>query len=323
MMRNTVRLLLKNVPTPMAGLALGIASLGWCLENALALSGAGQLAGAVIAALLLLALTGKFLLHPTLLSEDLRHAVVGSVVPTYAMGWMVVSKALSAYCPVAGQILWLAAVAVHLVCLVVFIWHRSQAFRLHHMVPSWFVPPVGIIVAAVASPGGPFNPMANLLLDIGMMCYTVMLPVMLYRLIFCDEIADAAKPTIAIMAAPASLSLAGYLTVVEHPSLLICAVLLGIALLMTAITYVAFIRLLRLPFSPGFAAFTFPMAIGATALYKLAHYLGEWPLAQGYARQLHRLATIEVTIATVIIGYVIVRYLMNYLVQVKPPLLQQ
>jgi tellurite resistance protein TehA-like permease len=36
-------------------------------------------------------------------------------------------------------------------------------------------------------------------------------------------------------------------------------VLLGIAVLMTGIIYLAFIKLLRLPFSPGYAAFTFPL----------------------------------------------------------------
>ncbi|MCW1889915.1 hypothetical protein OK016_13235 [Vibrio chagasii] len=32
----------------------------------------------------------------------------------------------------------------------------------------------------------------------------------------------------------------------------------------------AFFKLLRLPFSPGYAAFTFPIVIGATALFKIA-----------------------------------------------------
>jgi len=82
-----------------------------------------------------------------------------------------------------------------------------------------------------------------------MACYGLMLPLMLYRLIFSHEVPDAAKPTIAILAAPASLSLAGYLTVSQDPSLLLVAVLLGIAVLMTGIIYLAFIKLLRLPFS--------------------------------------------------------------------------
>lgn len=253
------------------------------------------------------------MLHPRLLWQDLAHPVVGSVVPTYAMATMVVSKAVGLLAPTLGQGLWLFAVVLHLLFLATFIWHRAKAFELHHMVPSWFVPPVGIIVADVAYPGGPFAGLANGLLWFGMICYGLMLPLMLYRLIFSHEVPDAAKPTIAILAAPASLSLAGYLTVSQDPSLLLVATLLGIALLMTGIIYLAFVKLLRLPFSPGFAAFTFPLVIGATALFKVAHLLAQWPEAAHYAAQITRLAYVELGVATLIVGYVALRYLMFFL----------
>lgn len=146
-----------------------------------------------------------------------------------------------------------------------------------------------------------------------MLSYLIMLPLMVYRLIFRGEVPDSAKPTIAIMAAPASLSLAGYLTVVKEPSLLICSVLLGIALLMTLVIYFAFFHLMRLPFSPGYSAFTFPMAIGATALYKMANLVSQYPQASEYASQLHILALGQAVIATAIIGYVSIRFIHNYL----------
>ncbi|WP_219604777.1 TDT family transporter [Aeromonas caviae] len=311
---------LAAAPTPMAGLALGIASLGWCWENAGQFDGRLQLLGAAIAAVLLLVLTFKFLIHPRLLWQDLAHPVVGSVVPTYAMGTMVVSKAVGLLAPTLGQGLWLFAVIIHLVFLATFVWHRARAFEIHHMVPSWFVPPVGIIVADVAYPGGPFASLATGLLWFGMACYGLMLPLMLYRLIFSHEVPDAAKPTIAILAAPASLSLAGYLTVSQDPSLLLVAVLLGIAVLMTGIIYLAFIKLLRLPFSPGYAAFTFPLVIGATALFKVSHLLSQWPQAARYAKQLHQLAYLELGVATLVVGYVALRYLMFFLPAVQDDL---
>ena len=304
---------LAAAPTPLAGLALGIASLGWCWENAGQFDGRLQLLGAAIAAVLLLVLTIKFLLHPRLLWQDLAHPVVGSVVPTYAMGTMVVSKAVGLLAPTLGQGLWLFAVIIHLVFLATFVWHRAKAFEIHHMVPSWFVPPVGIIVADVAYPGGPFAALANGLLWFGMACYGLMLPLMLYRLIFSHEVPDAAKPTIAILAAPASLSLAGYLTVSQDPSLLLVAVLLGIAVLMTGIIYLAFIKLLRLPFSPGYAAFTFPLVIGATAVLKVGQLLSQWPEAVDYVAQINQLAYLELGAATLIVGYVVLRYLMFFL----------
>ncbi|QPR28009.1 TDT family transporter [Edwardsiella hoshinae] len=302
----------RSMPTPAAGLALGIASIGWCLENALPLHGVGQNIGALIAGAILLALTVRFIFHPDTLMQDIKHPVVGSIVPTFAMATMVVSVAVGHYLPRVGMALWLAAVVVHLIALALFFFHRAREPRMHHMVPSWFVPPVGIIVADVCCPGAPFVGFAQFLLVIGMVSYLIMLPLMIYRFMFCNEVPDAAKPTIAIMAAPASLSLAGYLTVVQQPSLLLCAILLGIALLMTVVIYCSFFRLLQLPFSPGYAAFTFPMAIGATALYKMSHLVAQYPGAEDYAAQLHLMATVEVAIATVIIAYVALRYAHNY-----------
>lgn len=303
----------RGLPTPVAGLALGIASLGMCLESALPLNGAGQYIGAIIASLLLLLLILRFVLHFDTLLQDLKHPVLGSIVPTFAMALMVVSKSVGDFSPIAGQNLWLIAVILHLIALAMFIFHRLQDPHLHHMVPGWFVPPIGIIVADVMCPNEAFVDFALVLLAIGMVSYLVMLPMMLYRFMFRGEVPDAAKPTIAILAAPASLSLAGYLTVVEEPSLLLCAILLGIALLMTLVIYCAFFRLLRLPFSPGYAAFTFPMAIGATALYKLAHLVNSYEGGSEYANQLYWLANAETVIATLVISYVSIRFVHHYL----------
>ncbi|MCG7586633.1 TDT family transporter [Photobacterium sp. OFAV2-7] len=301
-----------GAPTPMAGLALGIGSLGWCWENAADLDGSGQVAGAAIASILLLVLIAKFVLHPKLLWQDLTHHVVGSVVPTFAMALMVVSKAVGMYAPYLAQALWLFAVILHLIFLVLFVYHRAVEFKLHHMVPSWFVPPIGIIVADVAFPGGALRPLAEGLLVFGMGVYAVMLPIMVYRLIFSHEIPDAAKPTIAIMAAPASLSLTGYLTVEQNPSPVIIALLAGIAVLMTFVIYVAFFRLLRLDFSPGYAAFTFPMVIGATALFKTAAWMAANGVAAEYVNQVSLLATVELYVSTAVVSYVALRYLAYY-----------
>jgi exfoliative toxin A/B len=126
----------------------------------------------------------------------------------------------------AWTLLWLFGLGVHVVFLSLFARHRMARFELTHMVPSWFVPPVGVIVAAVSYRGpheGPLFLLAVASLYFGMITYAVMLPVMLYRFIFAENIAVSAMPTLAILAAPASLSLAGYLSLVGDPSTGICA----------------------------------------------------------------------------------------------------
>ena len=303
------KLRLLMAPTPMAGLALGIASLGWSWESLANLHGVGQWLSAAIASVLLLVLTFKFLVHSHTLKQDLAHPVVGSVVPTFAMATMVVSNSLGQFSAIAGDALWLLGLVLHIVFLVSFLYHRAKDFELHHMVPSWFVPPVGIIVADVSFSGNPHLAfLAHLALVFGMFAYAIMLPMMIYRLMFPHEIPDAAKPTLAILAAPASLSLAGYLTVTADPSPVIIALLFGIAVLMTAIIYLAFFKLLQLPFSPGYAAFTFPMVIGATALFKMVTWMESIGMADEYVQQVRLLAGVELTIATVVVAYVAFRY---------------
>ncbi|MFA0569641.1 TDT family transporter [Vibrio gallaecicus] len=310
---------LTGAPTPMAGLALAIASLGWCWDGVLIsqgvmhTSGVVQWVSAAIAAILLLILAVKFLIHGHLLREDLAHPVVGSVVPTFAMGCMIVSASLGPISQFLQEAVWLASVALHVIFLASFLYHRAKQFEIHHMVPSWFVPPIGIIVADVSFSGNPtLEPVANTVLIFGLIVYAVMLPLMIYRLMFRNEIPDAAKPTIAIMAAPASLSLAGYLTVSPEPSPVIISLLFGIAILMTFIIYVAFFKLLRLPFSPGYAAFTFPMVIGATALFKMATWMQGVGIEAQFINQIYVLAYVELVIATSVVTYVAVRYYMNY-----------
>ncbi len=81
---------------------------------------------------------------------------------------------------------------------------------------------------------------------------------------------------------------------------------------MTFVIYVAFFRLLRLDFSPGYAAFTFPMVIGATALFKTAAWMAANGVAQKYVNQVSLLANVELYVSTAVVSYVALRYLVYY-----------
>ncbi len=294
--------------TPMAGLALAIASLGWGWDQMASGAAHFQLLSAQVAAVLLVVLLIKFVLHPDGLLADLAHPVVGSVVPTFAMASMVVASTFASHQMLGAKLVWLAAVALHITFLVMFSYHRLRQFKLADMVPSWFVPPVGIIVAALTCPGSQFNGLATALLYFGLTCYAILLPIMLFRLCCCGALPDAAKPTLAILAAPASLSLAGYLNLIAEPNIYLLVGLLVLAILMTGFLYLAFFRLLQLPFSPGFAAFTFPTVIGATALFKLAGFVLEQGYNPSWAQLLVQLAKLELIVATLVVGYVALHY---------------
>lgn len=303
-----INAMLLAVPTPIGGLALGVASIGLCWEGVHQFHHILQIICAAFGGIIIALLALKFLFNPRILWQELGHPVVGSVIPTSAMALMVISKAISLDSLITAQVIWLIAIIMHISFLISFVYHRAKSFELHHMVPAWFVPPVGLIVADVSFPGGSLLPLALGLLYFGMTAYAFLLPTMLYRVLFFHQIPDAAKPTVAIFAAPASLSLAGYLTVVAVPSPVIVGLLGGIAVLMTFVIYMAFLHLLRLPFSPGYAAFTFPMVIGAVALYKVVAWMTTFGFAENYITQVKYLAYIELWVATFMVCYVAVHY---------------
>lgn len=261
---------LARCPIPLAGLALAIASLGNALEGAVPLQGYARIALGIMALCILLWLTLSALCAPQRIHQALMHPVAGGIVPTYCMAWMVVSRSLHDGAPMLMSGLWLLAVILHLSALARFAYCRWATRCWQHMAPSWFIPPVGIIVASLSCPAPYYHALCLALLGFGMMNLALLMPLMLYRLIMHPPLDSTAQPTLAILAAPVSLALAGYLTSVTEPNMWFCGLLCGIALLMTALVYILLFSLLKFPFSPSFAAFTFPTVISATALQKMA-----------------------------------------------------
>lgn len=298
-----------NIPTPMSGLALGLASLGWCISNLFPALFVLKPLSALLAGFILLLLVLKFAHQPALFRADLADPIVGSVLPTTAMTIMVISHSIAAYSHLIATVVWLLAIALHLGLLTSFVYFRSRNFELNQLVPSWFIPPVGFVVADVTFNGmAALQPLAMGLWYLGVIFYLLLLPFMIYRLCRGSTIPQQIQPTIAVMAAPASLCLAGYLSVHPMPAAGVVFALLSIAIIMTLAIYLAFIQLLRLPFSPAFAAYTFPLVIGVTAISKVVTWLGSEHLSQGWLSLLQYLVWFELVVAIAVISHVCIHY---------------
>lgn len=304
------RAALRHIPTPLAGLALGIAALGAGWDLMLS-QNVARYSGAALAAMLLLPVLVKFLLHPLLLWRELEHPVAGGVVPTFSMATMLISAAAQPLAPAMAGTVWLLAVGLHLTFMLLFLLHRLHSFELAEMAPSWFVPPVGIVTAALTCPPEALE-LAHHLMWFGLANYCLLLPLMLYRLLVAGALPLAARPTLAILAAPANLCLAGYISVSDEPSLLLVTVLGTLAQVISLVIYAALIQLLRLPFSPAYAAFTFPIVIGATAMLKLEALLQSLDISPPLVHAVGLLAEAELFCASLMVAYVAFRYLRHY-----------
>ena len=305
--------IIKNYPTPIAGLTLGMLGIaafwGMVISNGV-IANIILVLVAVIALTLLLPLILKFITHPSSLREDLKHPTVGSVVPTFAMSLMLLSKTIGLGLPKIAVILWLFAVVLHASFFSVFCYHRLRDIDINHIVPSWFVPPTGIVVSCLTVPADFLKPLALVLLVFGVLAYCIMLPLVLYRLSLGSSVEDTRKPTLAVLAAPASLTLAGYLSLSTSPSPFLVIAFFTIAVLMTVSVYMMLINLLtRLDFSPAYSAFTFPLAISATASYKVSIWADSVHLFVEYSCYLFSFAMLEGVVASMMIVYVFQHYI--------------
>lgn len=300
---------LAGYPNAASGLALGIGSIGIFWDYQIAPLPLFATIGAAIALLLIIPLILKFIRYPHVLKSALIHPISGSTLPTLAMTSMVISRTINLFSYHTAYAVWIAALLIHVIFYMAFLYNRIIEFRMHHLLPSWYVPPIGLVVACLTAPQNIPLLFLEMLLYFGIFSYFIMLPMMLYRLILKKALNELEKPTLAILAAPPSLCIAGYLTVTTTHIPLIVLLLFSFAILMTITVYCALYDLLKLKFSPAYSCYTFPLAIGATAMYKMSHWADTTSFLSCYAPYFYWISIVEGIIATVMILLVLLGYI--------------
>ena len=288
---------IKRVPIPIGALALGLVALGGLLrpywEPAAWFFG-------VIAAVLLLMLVAKAVFFPSMVKHDLGNSIFASVAVGAFMATMQIAALFEPLAPRAMFMLWAAAVAAHALWVIWFTWTFIRKFDLSQVFPTYFVCYVGIIVASITSPTFGMEALGHGIWWFGFIAYLALLVVVTLRYAQ-HEAPQPAKPLLCIYTAPMSLSLAGYFAVFE-PNVHVVAAMEVLAQAFLVFVLVKLPPMLKLPFYPSYAAFTFPFVITASALSKTTALLGD-PL------WLHVLLMAETVFATAIVLYATARYL--------------
>lgn len=304
-----MRSLLKIVPIPLAGLALGFAAFGNLLPQTL---WPIHILCGVVAALLLVLLVGRVLLFPDDVRSDLHNPLLASVSATFMMALMQLATYLAVYAYDAARILWMAAVALHLVLMIGFSIRFLPRHQMDDVYPTWFIAYVGIVVASVTSPTFAAQQVGLILFWVGVVLYIALLVVVTLRCVR-KPLSSGARPTLCVYAAPMSLCLTGYLSVCEVPSVPFVLVLLAFAQGLLVFVLLKLPRLLQLPFYPSYAAMTFPLVISATAFGKALSLFGSQGLL--YPPFLDTLVVVEMMLAAAMLLYVLVRYVRYLYVQ--------
>ncbi len=298
------------VPPSQAALALGIIGLGqaWALyvpEVGVPARPYLSLLGALLLAPVLI----KYATSPGLFMADIRNPLSGSLMPPMSMALLILTDYLAGVAPLIAYPLWFLALLLHLTMMVLFFGFQLKKFKIANIVPSWFLYPVGLISSSLAGSKLGHNAFSEHLALVCIGIYFFMLPLVLYRLVFFGSLPRKARPTLAIMAAPVNLSLAAYLVNFPEPDPILTGALAGIAITMTLLIYLCYIRLLRLRFQPSIAAVTFPSVISAIAMHRLTTFFAE-SHPQWY--WLHEFGFLELSIATFLVVWVLIGYIKMY-----------
>lgn len=308
---------LKKVPVPMCGLILGLASLG----NLLFSLGYPTLSTvySVLACGLMVIILLKIIFTMKHTIKSLNDPIVASVSPTFTMSWMVICVFLNRLFPGAPiiHLLWLISVFLHFILMIYFVTLHifPTKIELEHVYPSWFITFVGIGV--IPNTSAAFNiELGQIVIWVALFFYLILLPLILKRVFVLKKMKEATLPLITIITAPGSLCLAGYLSVVEDKSKFLILALFVLSQSLYILTLCVMLKLLKLPFYPSYAAFTFPLVISATAINQTEQFF-----THGHALYVFDFFKhLEIIIALCIVSYVFViylRYLVDNMIKVK------
>lgn len=297
--------MIKNIPIPTAGVMLGLAALGNLLAP---YSIIVKIICGILSALLGALLFAKIIKYPKLVHADLKgNPVLGSVFATFFMATMQLCTYVAPVLPVLSKAVWCLAVAAHIILIIWFSKNFVMNLEMKNVFPTYFIAYVGIVVGAVTSPIFNCIQLGIYIFYFGFAAYMLLLLLVTYRYIKMPPQEAAVKPLICIYTAPMSLSLAGYFAVIPEKSFLMITIMQICAQLLFFFILSLMPKLLRLPFYPSYAAFTFPFVITAIALKQsLAYYASMGVLLHDF---FYCLYVFEAICATCIVVYVTIHYL--------------
>lgn len=270
---------LAHVPAPLFAMVMGTAGLGLAWRKAHEIAGLPQAVGeAVLAAAAVLfvavaALYGaKLAKHPAAVQGEFNHPVRAAFFPTMSISLLLLAMGAHPHAPALGFSLWAAGAALHLTLTVRTVgrW-LSHKHEIGHVNPAWFIPVVGNIIVPILGVRLGYAELSWFFFSVGAVFWLLLFTIVLYRLIFHDDLPPRLQPTLFILIAPPAIGFLSYLAlsggVLDGFARTLVHTALFLALVLAAMAG----RFRRLPFAVSWWAYTFPL--DALAIASL-HYAG-------------------------------------------------
>ena len=289
---------LKRVPLPISGVALGSASLGNLLAQ---YSDVAHILFGITATVLLSLLVIKTVVYPETLTDDLKKPITAGVSATFPMAVMVLCTYLNQ--SFISQTIWIIAVMMHLTLMIYFLKRFILKMNINDVYTPHFIVYVGIVVAAVTAPSVGMDLIGEIAFYFGFISLIPLFILISYRYIRHRDYPRPTYPLICIFAAPFSLCITGFINSFGTAHIEFIIGMYVFAAAMYVVGFIVAIKTITMEFYPSYAALTFPMVISATASYLISNAVS--------SQIIDAIFIFETVFATIIVSYVIVRYVMH------------
>lgn len=296
----------RKIPLPTVAVALALSATGGLLK----LQGFALLYwlfGAA-AAVFLLSFLIKALRYPRDIWTDISgSSILASVSGAFFMALMQLAVYLKAFCPPAGAFLWYLALAGYTLLFLGFTWHYIlRHLNMQQFYPAYFLIYGGIALTSVTAPQFGADAIGRLVFWVAFLTFFGALAGVLYRYSRPEPIPQPFQPFFCLFTAAPNLILAAYLAAFPEKPLEVVIAAQVIVQLCYLLVLTRLPQMLRIPFYPSYAAFSFPFVITAYTLLQTMAYLEKSGIA--YPAFLPWLAAAESLLAVILVLYVTVCY---------------
>ena len=292
---------LEKYPLPIAGLALGMAALGNSLRSY------GEIYRnilGIISFIIIFLLTIKILMNFEGFKETMSNPVISGSFATYSMAIIILSSYISNKS--IGIIFWYIGIIIHIALIIWFTLKFTVKRNIETVFTTWFIVYVGIITVSVTAPWFKVLLLGKIAFWFGFISYLILIPIVCYRVFKIKKIPEPALPTFAVFAAPAALSLAGYINSFPEKNIIVFNLLIFLTVLFYVMVIFSMPKLLKLKFYPSFAAYTFPIVISSLALKLTTGVLKKAGINVLF---LVKIVNITEIIAILAVTYVFIKYI--------------
>ena len=258
--------IIRNLPTPIAGLALGSVALGNLLQPYSSLL---QLLFNLLSLIIIVLLTIKFVLEFDKLKNEMKKPVISTVLATYPMSIILLASFSKKYIGILSMPIWIIGILLdfYVVCYAIYKFIIKEK-HISNIYPTWFITFVGPAVVTVTGINYNLETLGLIYFYFSYINYLILLPFVLYRVYKYKHYNDGDYPTITIFSAPGGLLLASYMIGVTQKNNIVLAILIPLTILLFIFVLIQLPHLLKRKFYPSFSAFTFPLVICAIAFQK-------------------------------------------------------